>query len=163
LIGLDNDALPIRDHCLSRYIIIAVFRGLLVRHLRLHQEQAVQVVGAVLEFKLHMVVGDAQVLAGSYVSNPDDLLEHDVATLERVDSLDLPARVGEEQALLLLLDVDALLISALQLFHVLIVDQGVLELLVAHNLLFFRVCQLRPIDSSLWPLDFLPDVHSPNL
>ena len=83
-------------------VLILGFGG----HIRLKYEQGIKRVGSILQNKLSLIICQWEVLTRSDVFKPVYLVQADISSYERVNSLDFPAGVGEPKSQGILLDVD---------------------------------------------------------
>lgn len=64
-----------------------------------------------MQFKTFIVIWDTQVLSSTQMTKTYNFLENDVASLKRIDPLNLPTGICKKDALFLSLNIDSLLFS----------------------------------------------------
>lgn len=113
-----------------------------------------------------LVVGNGQELSSTDVPESVDLVKEEVASLEGVHPLDFPARSGELQPGMVVLDVDGLCIPSFEQLHVLVVDHRRLEhvrLVVILAISFLLHRQRRQVFATDRQFDLFVPVHPPYL
>lgn len=94
---------------------------------------------------------------------PDDLVDDDVAALQRTDSLDFPATVGELEPVGVLLNENGFCGLQLQLLHVLVIHDRIFELRVVPQEGHFLLREQCFFNSSFRSFNWLVLVHSSQL
>ena len=136
-----------------------------LRHVGFQDKKTTKRIAWIPQSQILIITGliQCQELSGANMSESAYFVKDRVASSQRINSLNLPAAVGEEKAVRVALNINLLTLLRLQPFDIVIIDDCFVKIFVSCDIDFILLFQFAFFDASFWPFDGFTSVHPSNL